>query len=430
MTSNFEHKKSSSHLGRVLILGKGVTGSAVYDYLIKQPERYEKLDIVDDKSLDLSCSYDLAIASPGISEFSHFYQGAKSISREIISEIEFAWRESELKSTWVAITGTNGKTTTTALVAFILRQAGKNAIAVGNIGEASISHVDGNEKIYVAECSSYQLASCIDFKPEAVAILNITPDHLSWHKSYENYRKAKFKLLIEARPNSNCLIYLDDSLANEADIEHACAKVVTPKTSDWADQVREIAPEMKIKGEHNIKNAICASEICGHLGCDNDEIRTGLLKFAPLPHRIEPCGEIEGIEFYNDSKATNVDATLKALTAFQDKRVVLLLGGKDKGSDLEPLVSAVENSTVRSVILYGQAAPRFEEAFQQGTGLSETTCLDMKSAVDQACLIAERGDVVLLSPACASFDEFSNFEERGDSFKSMVTESMKEKACQ
>ena len=414
---DFKRKHSKHNLGKVLVLGKGVTGVAVEKYLKAQGSRVEELDVVNEDTLNTSRAYDLCIASPGISEFSEFYMVAMRVSKEVISEVEFAWRESEKESTWIAITGTNGKTTTTALTTHILKSAGKNAVAVGNIGDTCISQVDGTPKIYVAECSSYQLASTRNFAPDACAILNITPDHIKWHKGLENYKAAKFKIFANVTPE--VLLFVEDSLM--ATIPSLPCKVVSDITSPSRKLVESVADEMQIKGEHNIQNAVCVATLCSHFGVSSAQIKEALCTFAPLEHRIEPCGEIDGVKFFNDSKATNVDSTLKALSAFPEGNVILLLGGVDKMSSLEPLVEACKGS-VKHVICYGEAKERFMAAMNvlAGRGVKISQCEHMKDAFVKARKNAEQGDVILLSPACASFDEFSGFEERGRAFKQMV----------
>ena len=414
---DYKRKRSKQNLGKILVLGKGVTGRAVEEYLFCQGTRVESLDVVDEDTLDTSKAYDICITSPGISEFSEFYMAAMNASKEIISEVEFAWRESEKESTWIAITGTNGKTTTTALVTHILKSAGRNAVAVGNIGDTCISQVDGTPKIYVAECSSYQLASTRNFSPDACAILNITPDHIKWHKGLENYKLAKFKIFANVSPEA--LLFVEDSLM--ATMPHLPCKVVSDITSPCRKLVESVAGEMQIKGEHNIQNAVCAATLCSHFGVSSAQIKEALCTFAPLEHRIEPCGEIDGVKFFNDSKATNVDSTLKALSAFPAGNVILLLGGVDKMSDLEPLVEACKGP-VTHVICYGEAKKRFMAAMNDlaGQGVKISECDHLKDAFVKARKNATEGDVVLLSPACASFDEFSGFEERGRAFKRMV----------
>ena len=428
---DFNRKISNDKLGKVLIAGKGVTGLAVQSYLNNQGSRVTLVDLVEEPTLDDSKLYDLCITSPGISEFSEFYKKLKLVAEEVISEVEFAFRESEKNSRWIAITGTNGKTTTTALSKHILKAAGKSAVAVGNIGETCISQVDGTDKFYVAECSSYQLASTKLFAPDAAAILNITPDHIKWHKNLDNYAKAKFKIFKNLKDNADSLLFLENSLVEETGADSFSCKVETDVASRLRELVLSVSEDMKIKGEHNIQNAVCAATLCSHFGVTDDTIRKALLSFEPLEHRIEPCGEVDGVKFFNDSKATNIDSTIKALSAFPKGHVVLLLGGTDKMSDLEPLVlecekkvSAEDNEVaiVKCVVCYGEAKKRFLEAFLplKEKGVEVQSEENLKCAFDVARRVAESGDTILLSPACASFDEFSGFEERGEFFKSLI----------
>ena len=420
---DFKHKHTNERLGTVLVLGKGVTGRAVFEYLKSQNTRLFELDFLDESTFDEKKKYDLTIASPGISEFSQLYLKAKHNSAEIISEIEFAWRESEVDSRWIAITGTNGKTTTTALTEHILKEAGKKSVAVGNIGDTCISRVDGTRKIYVAECSSYQLASTRDFAPDACAILNITPDHVKWHKNLDNYASAKFKIFENVKDDENSLVFVEDSLRLKVGA-HECV-LETDATSPYCELVHEVSDGMQIKGGHNIQNAVCAATLASHFGADKEIIKEALCSFAPLEHRIELCGNVNGVAFYNDSKATNVDSTVKALSAFPKGNVHLLLGGTDKMSELEPLVKACQG-VVRHVVCYGDAKSRFLNAFNQlkKMGVKVSVSEHLKDAFECAKGDAKEGDVVLLSPACASFDEFSGFEERGDFFKKLVKGGM------
>lgn len=446
---NFEHRLSGEHLGKILILGKGVTGEAVKDYLSKCDEsRVDLIDEVTEDELDTSKTYDLCIASPGISEFSDFYLKAKDISAEVISEVEFAFRESEPQSKWVAITGTNGKTTTTALTAHLINEAGGirsgentlRAVAVGNIGDTCISQVDGVPKVYVAECSSYQLASIKDFAPDACAILNVTPDHIKWHQTLENYALAKFRIFENSSKQAESLVYLgcdlDEMESSDAALAPAKAalielesqfecKLYDEKTSPVAGVVEELGADLQIKGAHNVKNAICAATLANFVGVDAGALKDGLLSFSPLEHRIEPCGEIDGVKFFNDSKATNVDSTIKALSAFSQGSVILLLGGRDKMSDLSPLVEECElavngKSRVKDVVCFGEAKDRFYDAFAPSKTWRTLKCPTLIDAFEAARSVAQPGDSVLLSPACASFDEFSGFEERGAFFKDLV----------
>lgn len=480
-TSKFDQEFKDCHYfkkcalelkGSVCVLGKGVTGNAVYNYLKKRTVTISDIDFLDGDELSGEKHYDLTIVSPGISQFSDIYKTARACSDEVISEIEFAYRESEADSKWIAITGTNGKTTTTALTNHILRGCGFSSVAVGNIGDAAISKVDGVSKIYVLECSSYQLASISHFAPDAATILNITPDHLTWHNGFENYCVAKLNIFknfddrkyailpretIQTIENLGLSRFLERPTQGLSLISKNRAKGLSRflekpyaefgkvhEDINFYQQILDISSSLQIKGSHNIENAYIALALSVNMGASLEEALQAIKTFKSLEHRIEPCGELNGVKFYNDSKATNVDSTIKALSAFNSdfRNTHLLLGGKDKLSDLRDLVEAVKNSAVKSVYIYGEARNRFLNEFRTGTN-SETSqqgtvtnfdasqCFsiieaqNMKDAFCQAYKFALPGDVILLSPACASFDEFSSFEHRGEVFKELVKDLKK-----
>lgn len=473
-------KLARVNLGKVLVLGLGKSGRAAAAYCANLlGTRVESLtvaagaeneaarafaDELETKgarvlfdTFDFEETYDLAIASPGISEFSDFYQNAATHSAEVISEVEFAWRESAADSHWLAITGTNGKTTTTALAAYLLQTCGYKAAAVGNIGDTCLDAVaSGAIDYYVAEVSSYQLASTRDFCPDVAVLLNITPDHIKWHKSLENYAAAKCKIYANLSKNAGCVVmdatndvvrtYVKrlKALSDEergfsyvpmgtchgirANMRECCESTNSAYlaegdvlTVEFGDRKISLvaASELQIAGEHNASNALAAAAGVLALGCDPEKVCEGLRTFKPLEHRIEPCGVVSGVRFYNDSKATNVDATLKALAAFGEERPIVLLGGDDKGTDLSELVSEA-NKHCKSVVCFGEAGPRFLAAFE-GSAIPVYEADKMKDALEVACSHAVDGDIVVLSPACASFDEFSGFEERGRVFKDLVT---------
>ena len=414
--------------------------------------------------------FDVCIASPGIPYWHELYVRGGELSDEVISEVEFAWRESGEDSVWVAITGTNGKTTTTSLAAHVLRECGFAADAVGNIGDVCLDAVAaGNTRVYVAEVSSYQLYSTRHFAPDVAVMLNITPDHIHWHKTLEAYRDAKYQVIDNMMraesgqlPPSGRVVILD--AANDvvrAKVRELKAMTREERGFDYVpmgtadgihgdmrvkcgaenaaflddddvlhvalggiDHVLAAASDLQIKGEHNASNALAAASIAVALGADDASIARALTSFQPLVHRIEPCGSVGGAACYNDSKATNVDATLKALSAFPGKRVIIMLGGDDKGTDLTELVAATHGHAAVAVC-YGEGGPRFAEAFDAAeasapAGFKVVRAHLMEDAFDAALGEAQPGDVVLLSPACASFDEFRSFEHRGDVFKQLV----------
>lgn len=471
-------KAAPACLGRVLVLGLGKSGRACADYLrpligtrvtalavAAGARNDDALAWADAARADgarvefeheaIEGPYDLCIASPGISERSDFYRSAACASAEVVSEVEFAWRESRSASRWVAVTGTNGKTTTTAMTAHLLRAAGLAARAVGNIGDTCIEAVAADDAdVYVAETSSYQLASTRDFAPDVAVVLNITPDHLAWHGSLEAYAAAKWKVLANLAPGSVAVLDATDDAVRERvralralapdergfsyvplgtsrglsfDMREACGSENAAFRAPDATLVVALggaehrlcgADDLQVRGVHNQANALAAAAAALALGASDAAVAAGLASFAPLEHRIEPCGSVAGVECYNDSKATNVDATLVALAAFTPRRPLVLLGGRDKGTDLAPLVAAcVRHAQV--VVCFGEARERFLAAFE-GAALPVLEARSMADALDVALGAAAPGDVVLLSPACASFDEFSCFEERGDAFKALV----------
>ncbi len=495
-------------IGRVLVLGLGKSGKSVARYCADLlGSRVESLFIAagaqtpdsvafveslapqgvsyafGDEALEsfdaLSRPFDICIASPGIPCWHELYVCGERLSGELISEVEFAWRESKPDSIWIAITGTNGKTTTTSCCAHVLRACGFAADAVGNIGDVCLDAVAaGNTQVYVAEVSSYQLYSTRYFAPDVAVMLNITPDHLHWHQTLEAYRDAKFKMLdnmtARARTASSAtsgpimpVAILDASndvvrskvrelkvLSREqrgfsyvpmgtadgisGDMRERCGAENAAFISGdgrlrvafgGVEHVLASCDDLLIKGEHNASNALAVGAVAVVLGADDAQIADALATFAPLEHRIEPCGDVRGVACYNDSKATNVDATVKALTAFPDKRLIVLLGGDDKGTGLDELVAAVHKHAAVAVC-FGAAGPRFARALEgalDALKASEPRCRvehaqNMTGALDCALSCAREGDVILLSPACASFDEFKSFEHRGSVFKQLVKE--------
>jgi UDP-N-acetylmuramoylalanine--D-glutamate ligase len=393
-------------------------------------------------SCEVEGSYDFAVVSPGIPDTSEFYASAAAHSKELVSEPELSWRIRPCK--WLAITGTNGKTTTTSLATHILQVAGKTATAVGNIGQVclEIAEKAGRDDWLVAELSSFQLASTAKFHPVAAALLNITPDHVAWHGDLERYAEAKKKIFANMTGKDLCVVDVDDpallDYARELvrDGKRVCAVSVhtMPDFEDAAyvsdgrlvvklgetEHVLLPVEKLHIKGEHNVSNALAAAALTLFAGCDAALVEEGLSSFEPLEHRIEPCGQVEGVFCVNDSKATNTDAVLKALTAFDPERLVVLLGGHDKGTELEDFAAEVARGA-RAVVCYGEAGPRFAAAFRPHADETEVyEAPHMVEALDAGLAIARPGDTVLLSPACSSYDEFGHFEERGEAFKAAV----------
>ena len=397
--------------------------------------------------------YDLCVASPGIPPHSAFFQSARAASDELVGEPELAWRLSPKR--WVAITGTNGKTTTTTLVSWLLdaRRGGRvhASECVGNIGTPAISLVDdracladGRPCWFVAELSSFQLEESSQLAPVTACLLNVTPDHLSWHGSMEAYAAAKERVFANFGPHDLAVVSDEDAwcravterleargvpvcridVQRDPDTPHAAFVREDSLVVRLDGRERLVYPlaDFALKGAHNAQNALAALAMTLWVGCDPDDLAAGLRGFSPLEHRIEPCGELAGVRFVNDSKATNTDAVEKALTAFAPGTVVLLMGGHDKGTDLAS-VAGVAAATARVVVCFGDAGPRIAEAVEAAGGPAQVLrAPHLADALETACGVARPGDTVLLSPACSSFDEFSSFEERGRVFKQLVAD--------
>ena len=457
---------SKGRLGDVAVLGLGRTGESLARYLVSLvPDRVSSVTLFGGASSapgektrelealgvtvvcgtdEVSGSYDLAVASPGIPDSSDFFQSAAACSAEVIGEPELAFRESPER--WVAITGTNGKTTTTSLTTHLLREGGMIAESVGNIGlpptSAVVERAAGSW--FVAELSSFQLATTRLFHPRAAVLLNVTPDHLEWHHTMEAYAAAKERAFANLGEGDLAVVSVDDdfcrAVAERAERRglRVCRLSVLGETSGEnaaflrADTLvvrlngveHELVPasDLKIFGRHNAENALAAAAVALELGVDDADVRRGLTSFSPIEHRIEPVGEVDGVRYVNDSKATNTDSVEKALTAFDAGTVVLLLGGHDKGTDLSSLAGVVRERC-RVAVCFGEAGERIARALEgEPSELVVLRAPHLREAFDAAVAAARPGETVLLSPACSSFDEFNNMAERGRLFKDLVRE--------
>lgn len=449
------------HLGKVCVVGLGKTGAIAAEYFCDAlGSRVESVHVyagqknefamkTADKLIKRGATvsfddetitnvYDLCVMSPGISILSDLYKTANKCCGEVISELEFAWRESNTSTKWVAITGTNGKTTTTSLAKKIIEGSGKHVASVGNIGNVALDAVASDFRksifnrtdIYVAEVSSYQLALTKKFAPKIAVLLNITPDHIGWHGSFKAYEDAKMQIFDNAKIG---IVNIDDPVSNrllptiKTKVDELIENTFNDEdiVVDYKNETHNIIPinEMKIIGEHNCVNARAAASICVALGLSDRQIASGLKDFTSLEHRLEACGIIAGVRIYNDSKATNVDAVEVAMNSFEKGKAIFMLGGRDKNTELDTLIEK-SNRKLKGVICYGEAADRFFEEFNNYQNKREDFILkkakNMKSAFYMAMESAYPGDFVVLSPACSSFDEFSNFEERGKVFKDVV----------
>ncbi len=387
---------------------------------------------------------DLIVASPGIKPQSELMRAAREHGAHVISELEMAYRISS--APWVAITGTNGKTTTTALVTYLLREAGIAAEPAGNIGPAAVSVASavGEAGVIVAEVSSFQLTLADTFHPRVAALLNITPDHLDYHGTMEAYAAEKAKVFARQVPGDTAVIDIDDAgSAPYAEVAGSrgatvcrVSRLVAPDGGaylrgdtlvlDDGGVEHELVrvDDLGIKGDHNVSNALAAAACARAAGADLASIARGLASFTPIEHRLEPAGVVGGVEFFNDSKATNPDAVMKALTAFGERPIVLLLGGRNKGVDMRGLAERAA-ARARAAVLFGEAAGELEAAFS-GLEIERQSVGGLAEAVEAGRGVARPGDVVLLSPGCTSFDEFSGYEERGRRFKDLVAGAREE----
>jgi UDP-N-acetylmuramoylalanine--D-glutamate ligase len=375
---------------------------------------------------------DLIVVSPGIPLDAPALVQARALGGSVIGEIELAARF--LRGTIIAITGSNGKTTTTTLTGEIMTAGGFSALVGGNIGTPAIALAERAtpESVIVLEVSSFQLETIHSFRPKVAVILNVTPDHLDRHRTFEAYVDAKARILENQQS-------ADLAVLNAADPTCVRLAARTKAQVFWFSRQKEVqqgawvfdgsilfrdgarqreimlVSEIPLKGAHNLENvlaAVCAGVL---MGCAPEKIRQAVREFKAVEHRLEYVATIRGVDYYNDSKATNVDATIKALESFP-ANIHLILGGKDKGSDYT-LLDDLLRQRAKRVYTIGAAAAKIESQIK---GVEVVHADTLENALRKANAVAEPGDVVLLAPACASFDQFKNYEQRGQVFKEIV----------
>ncbi len=439
---------------KVVILGCSVSGIAAAKYLLscgyevyvsdfgKLPEKF-KFDVENLASKGVKFEFDghtlnfinnagFAVTSPSIPNNAPVYEMLKELGIEVISELDLAYLNTENKNSFIGITGTNGKTTTTSAVAHLLSQKFK-APECGNIGKPPVSFVLENPDWFVTEISSFQLEKSKYFRAHIACWTNFTPDHITWHGSLEAYFSAKAKLFLNQSSDDFAILNGQDEKLMEfapkcigqvfifdKELNDNCAFI-----NNGAIYLRAFGVEEKIielskcnlTGHHNYQNLMCAIIISKLAGLSTDMIRSGLMTFYAPEHRMEKFAEFNGIEFYNDSKATNPESAIAAIDSFDDKKVVLIAGGRDKLTSLDEFCKSV-NKHISSVVLIGEATERFAEELRKNGFTSIYREDNLESAIDKSILLAP--DAVLLSPACASFDMFSGYEERGKVFKEYV----------
>ncbi len=443
----------------VLVVGAARSGLASAEFLLRQGARVVLTDAKSEDTLSASLAglrevartsgdltrelgghrpdrfrnCDWIVISPGVPLSLPLLEESRTAGIPILAEIELAYRH--IRGRILGITGSNGKTTTTTLLAELLRGAGLRGIAAGNIGTPLIGFASESmpEDIYVVELSSFQLESIHEFRPFVGAVLNLTPDHLDRYRDYEDYIGAKQRIFMNQTATDFAVLNADD-----------------PRTAAMASQVRSLpvffsrkgevargafvrggrlvyrddrsetvlfpVTEIRLRGSHNLENVLAACSMALLAGASPDSLLEGIRAFAGVEHRLEFVAELEGVQYFNDSKATNVDATIKSLEAFPGN-ILLIAGGRDKGGDFLPLRPLVEQR-VKHLILIGEAAGKI------GAALSDRVEASLAASLPEAVVFASRkaqaGDIVLLAPACASFDMFQNYEHRGRVFKEAV----------
>jgi UDP-N-acetylmuramoylalanine--D-glutamate ligase len=387
---------------------------------------------LDASGVDLAARARTLIKSPGVPQDAPVLSAARSRGLVVLGELELAWRL--VPNEFVAVTGTNGKTTTTEWIGHVHREAGLAVAVVGNVGTAASSlALDSDlsaDVTVVCEASSFQLEDTLEFSPEAAVLLNLTPDHLDRHGTYANYVAAKLRIFA-GQGNYDVAVAparvsgVDDLIPTLP----GCARRVTfgsgpgPDMSDragylwWEDTPVIAVDELALPGAHNVENAMATAAVCLARGIDPEAVAAGLRTFAGVRHRLERIAVRDGVSWVNDSKATNVASTIVALRAFPGG-IHLIAGGRGKQQDFSPLAGEVAERC-RAVYLIGEAADELAAALRPA-GVPLRQAGDLQHAVALAGAAAAPGEVVLLSPACASFDQYADFEARGDHFRALV----------
>ena len=372
---------------------------------------------------------DVLILSPGIPKNIPILKKAEKQNIEIISEIEFSFRIKHPHSKVIAITGSNGKSTTVSLIHHILQTAGYNSILAGNIGTAFSSFPIEKEKIdfIVLELSSFQLELIDTFKADVAAVLNITPDHLNRYDSFEDYAETKFNIFTNQTPKDLAILNLDDTTsAKFIEKINSNLKYFSPNSKTniyYKDNLIIFGSEefstqkAAIQGPHNIANMMCAILAVSPFNIEREVIQKSLETFSPLAHRLEFVKEVNGIKFYNDSKATNTDSVKFALLSFNTP-IRIIMGGAGKDEDYSILIPFLRNRA-KKVYLTGDTINEMNIAFEGSVDIESIE--DFEDVIKKAFSDSEEGDIIVLSPACTSYDRFKNFEERGNTFKEIVS---------
>ncbi len=440
----------------ILIIGLGISGASTVKALNKiganiyisdtkeKEDLKEYLDEIKDINTKLYLGtnevpledIDLIVKSPGIPIDLSIFKKAEEKGIEVVTDLELAYRI-RLNANFIAITGTNGKTTTTTLTGEYFKKAGFNTHVVGNIGVGLLWDIVNSkeEDIFVIEASSFQLESTKTFNPKISLILNITPDHLNWHGSLENYTNAKKKIFKNQTKDEFTILNYDDiniramaseinsniiwfSLNNKLDKGIYIEKEsIIVNTGEKLERVMGI-DEIMLPGKHNLENALASIAIAWIMDIDFKIVKDVLKTFPGVEHRIEYIDTINGVKFYNDSKGTNSDASIKAVEAIKAP-IILIAGGMDKGTDFDDFIKAFNNK-VKTLILLGETKEKIKDTALKYGFKNIFLVDDMEEAVKISFSMANKNDNVLLSPACASWDMYPSFEKRGEDFKTLV----------
>lgn len=434
-------------MSRALVLGAGKSGVASANFLAAREDSVVLVDANPSPSLpyELDARVEKAfgrednellegvttlVLSPGVPRNHPLVTGAMLSGIPVVGEIELAYMQ--LEGTVIAVTGSNGKSTTTALIGEILKVAGRQPIVAGNIGNPLIACIDfGKPRTYVLELSSFQLESVDTFHANVALLLNITPDHMDRYTSFDGYAAAKYRIFRNQQSSDTAIVNATDRRMSPRD---SVAKIwrfsAAQRVDEGAfldgdqlvinvggDERRIPRSSLKLQGNANVENALAAWLAARAVGVDDLDVQIAFGTFTGLPHRMVLVRELDGVRWINDSKGTNVDATLASLQGFGDGKVVLILGGKDKAGEFERMRDLVQ-SKARVVLTIGNAADRIAEALHGAAEIVPAG--DMARAVEWARQNARSGETVLLSPACASFDHYRNFEHRGEHFENLV----------
>lgn len=441
---------------KVLIVGFGKSGQAALRYCLKQGARPAVTDSRKKESFgsvlsvfkgypvdwyfgshdpDLFLSADIIVASPGVPWNMASLKQARTKGIPVVGELELALQEiKNQKPKIIAVTGTNGKTTTVTLIDHLLKTAGRKSLLAGNVGKPLLDCLDEMKttEFLVLEISSYQMEATPFLKPDVAVWLNVTEDHLDWHESFADYVKAKAKLIRQTAPDGLVIYNVEDSVVSLSVEQIPCSRFGFSvkrelKIGGWVDEGKLVlkptvagAPlrlELKnvpLKGIHNWENMLAALLAVGDVPLNL--LQKGLETFVPLPHRMQIVREFKGVIYINDSKGTNVGATLKALISAKAP-LIWIAGGREKGGSYEPLQASVKKKS-KKAIFFGEAKEKLALVFKQHTEVAVVG--DLKEAVELSFTTAEAGDTVLFSPACSSFDMFKDYAERGNKFMECV----------